>query len=110
MSQNSAPAAKHQAFEALKIPSFPIFVATFVLTMMADNVEHVISYWVAFEKFQSPTLGGFAVISHWLPYLLFSVGVGALNDRYDSRRLIQIGGALLPWYRWAGAISSSPIA
>ena len=85
---------KHQAFEALKIPSFPIFVFTFVLTMMADNVEHVISYWVAFEKFKSPTLGGFAVISHWLPFLLFSVGVGALNDRFDSRRLIQIGGAL----------------
>ncbi len=41
---------KHQAFEALKIPSFPVFVATFVLTMMADNVEHVISYWVAFEN------------------------------------------------------------
>ncbi len=61
---------------------------------MADNVEHVISYWVAFQKFKSPTLGGFAVISHWLPFLLFSVGVGALNDRFDSRRLIQIGGAL----------------
>jgi MFS family permease len=85
---------KHQAFEALKIPGFPIFVGTFVLTMMADNVEHVISYWVAFEKFKSPTLGGFAVISHWLPFLLFSVGVGALNDRFDSRRLIQIGGTL----------------
>jgi MFS family permease len=85
---------KHRAFEALKIPGFPVFVGTFVLTMMADNVEHVISYWVAFEKFKSPTLGGFAVISHWLPYLLFSAGVGALNDRFDSRRLIQIGGAL----------------
>jgi MFS family permease len=82
---------KHRAFEALKIPSFPIFVGTFVLTMMADNVEHVISYWVAFQKFQSPALGGFAVISHWLPFLLFSVGVGSLNDRFDSRRLIQIG-------------------
>lgn len=82
---------KHRAFEALKIPSFPIFVGTFVLTMMADNVEHVISYWVAFQKFQSPALGGFAVISHWLPFLVFSVGVGALNDRFDSRRLIQIG-------------------
>jgi MFS family permease len=71
-----------------------MFVGTFVLTMMADNVEHVISYWVAFQKFNSPTLGGFAVISHWLPFLLFSVGVGALNDRFDSRRLIQIGGVL----------------
>jgi MFS family permease len=87
-------AVRHQAFEALKIPSFPIFVGTFVLTMMADNVEHVISYWVAFQKFKSPTLGGFAVISHWLPYLFFSVGVGDLNDRFDSRRLIQIGAAL----------------
>ncbi|MDR3481793.1 MAG: MFS transporter [Burkholderiaceae bacterium] len=85
---------RHRAFEALKIPGFPTFVGTFVLTMMADNVEHVISYWVAFQKFKSPTLGGFAVISHWLPFLLFSVGVGALNDRFDSRRLIQIGGAL----------------
>ena len=85
---------RHKAFEALKIPGFPIFVGTFVLTMMADNVEHVISYRVAFQKFKSPTLGGFAVISHWLPFLLFSVGVGALNDRFDSRRLIQIGGAL----------------
>ena len=86
--------SKHQAFEALKIPSFPIFVSTFVLTMMADNVEHVISYWVAFQKFHSPTLGGFAVVAHWLPFLMFSVGVGALNDRFDSRRLIQIGAAL----------------
>jgi MFS family permease len=69
-------------------------VGTFMLTMMADNIEHVISYWVAFEKFDSAALGGFAVISHWLPYLLFSVAVGALNDRYDSRRLIQIGAVL----------------
>ena len=84
----------HQAFEALKIPGFLPFVLTFVLTMMADNVEHVISYWVAFQKFHSPALGGFAVISHWLPFLLFSVGVGALNDRFDSRRLMQIGGAV----------------
>lgn len=85
---------RHQSFEALGIPGFTAFVSTFVMTMMADNVEHVISYWVAFQKFKSPTLGGFAMISHWVPYLLCSVYVGALNDRFDSRRLIQIGGAL----------------
>lgn len=65
-----------------------------MLTMMADNVEHVISYWVCFQRFHSPALGGFAVVSHWLPYLLFSVAVGALNDRFDSRRLIQAGALL----------------
>lgn len=88
-----APVPAHQPFEALRVPGFPAFVTTFVLTMMADNVEHVISYWVAFQKFHSASLGGFAVVSHWLPYLLFSVGVGALNDRYDARRLIQFGGS-----------------
>ena len=61
---------------------------------MADSIEHVISYWVLFEKFQSPALGGFAIISHWLPFLLFSVWSGALADRFDPRRMIQIGMVL----------------
>ncbi len=84
----------HRPFDALRLPGFRAFLVTFLLTMMADNVEHVISYWVAFQKFHSPALGGFAVVSHWVPYLVFSVPVGALNDRFDSRRLIQIGAAL----------------
>jgi len=62
--------------------------------MMADSVEHVITYWVAFQKFQSPALAGFAVISHWLPFLLFSTLAGALADRFDPRRLVQIGMCL----------------
>ena len=64
------------------------------LAMTADSVEHVISYWIIFEKFQSPSLAGFAVISHWLPFLLFSVWSGALADRFDPRRLIQAGMGL----------------
>jgi MFS family permease len=69
------------------------FVAT-LLAMMADNIEHVISYWVMFQAFHSPALGGFAVISHWLPFLLFSVHAGALADRYDCRKLIQVSQGL----------------
>ncbi len=62
--------------------------------MMADSVEHVISYWILFQKFHSPALGGFAMLSHWLPFLFFSVWSGALADRFDPRRLIQIGMGL----------------
>jgi MFS family permease len=98
MAQATEPVAKeasHDAgFAALSVPGYRAYLATFMLTMMADNVEHVISYWVMYQKFRSAALGGFAVVSHWLPYLLLSVGVGAMNDRFDSRRLIQIGGAL----------------
>jgi MFS family permease len=83
-----------KAFVALGVPGYRTYLITFTLTMVADNVEHVISYWVAFQKFHSAALGGFAVVSHWLPFLLFSVAVGALNDRFDSRRLIQAGAVL----------------
>jgi MFS family permease len=70
------------------------FLFSYIVAMMADNIEHVISYWVIFQKFHSPALGGFAVLSHWLPYLFFSIPMGALADRVDPRRLIQIGMAL----------------
>ena len=63
--------------------------------MTAESVEHVASYWVIFESFHSPTLAGFAVISHWVPYLVFSVYAGALADRFDCRRLIQAAQVLL---------------
>jgi MFS family permease len=78
----------------MRHPGFRAQFITFVLAMMADNIEHVISYWVVFQKFHSPALGGFAVVSHWLPYLLFSVASGALADRFDPRRIIQIGMTL----------------
>ena len=79
---------------ALRLPGFRAFFITYMLGMMADNIEHVISYYVAFDKFKSTALAGFAVISHWVPFLLGSVAVGGLNDRYDSRRIIQCGMAL----------------
>jgi MFS family permease len=72
--------------------------------MMADSIEHVISYWVLFRTFHSPELQGVAVISHWLPFLLFSVPMGALADHRDPRRLIQVGMALFMSVSFAWAM------
>ena len=83
-----------RSFAALHHPVFRKYFVTTALAMMADNIEHVISYWVMWEKFHSPALGGFAVLSHWLPFLLFSVYFGALSDRYDCRRIIQVSQLL----------------
>jgi MFS family permease len=87
----AAPATPRVSFAALRVPGFRAFLATYFMAMMADNVEHVISYWMAYQKFHSAALGGFAVVSHWLPFLVFSIPAGALADRFDPRRLIQIG-------------------
>ncbi|MEO0318004.1 MAG: hypothetical protein RL404_1681 [Pseudomonadota bacterium] len=83
-----------QPTSALAIPRFRWLFFTFILAMMADSVEHVISYWVMYQKFESHELGGFAVLSHWLPYLFLSIPVGALTERFDPRRMIQCGMVL----------------
>jgi MFS family permease len=79
-----------RAFAALRTPGFGAYLFGSMLAMMADSIEHVISWWMMFEKFRSPALGGFAVLSHWLPFLLFSLHAGALADRFDPRRIIQV--------------------
>jgi len=85
------PVAASGSFAAMKSVPYRLQFGSYVLAMMADNIEHVISYWVVFQKFHSPALAGFAVLSHWLPFLLFSVAVGGLADRFDPRRIIQCG-------------------
>jgi MFS family permease len=88
----SSPPPK--AFAALRQPVFRAYFLGAASAMMADSIEHVISYWIMFEKFRSPALAGFAVISHWVPFLLFSLWSGALADRFDPRRIIQAGMAV----------------
>ena len=89
------PPAQHRAFASFAIRDYRILLLTATAAMMGDNIEHVISYWVMFQKFHSPALGAFAVVSHWVPYLLLGAFSGRLADRFDIRRLIQIGMLLL---------------
>jgi hypothetical protein len=61
------------AFAALHHRDFRRYFIVHLFSTMGDNIEHVISYWLLFQKFHSPVLGGFAVISHWTPFLFFAV-------------------------------------
>ena len=97
MTRPSAPATPAPArlrFGALHHRDYRRYIITTVIGLIAENIEHVISYFVIFQAFHSPTLGGFAVISHWVPYLLFSVYSGALADRFDCRKLILVSQGL----------------
>ena len=80
-----------RSFEALRHPGFRAYFLGTAAAMMADNIEHVISYYVLFQRFHSPALGGFAVIAHWVPFLMLSVYAGGLTRRFDPRRMIQLG-------------------
>ena len=48
-------------FAALRNPTCRVYLVGGMLSMMADNIEHVITYWVLWEKFHSPALTGFEV-------------------------------------------------
>ena len=77
---------KRRAFASFSNRDFRTFFFGASAAMMADNIEHVISYWVIFQKFHSPALLAFAVVSHWVPYLLLAPYSGGLADRFDIRR------------------------
>jgi MFS family permease len=81
-------------FAALRSGPCRLYLGGAALAMMADNIEHVITYWVLWQKFHSSALTGFEVISHWLPFLLLSPYFGALADRHDCRKLISGAQAL----------------
>jgi MFS family permease len=84
----AAPAPVRR-FAALRDRDCGPYLVGGMLSMMADNVEHVITYWVLWQRFHSPALTGFQVISHWMPFLLLSVWFGGLADRHDCRRVVQ---------------------
>ena len=46
----SAEPAIPRSFAALRHPDYRLYFVTTALAMMADNIEHVISYWVLFEN------------------------------------------------------------
>src|SRR6185503_17181005 len=64
----------HPQVRRAPYPPYRTYFAFNLLSMTADNIEHVISYWLLF--------------------LLFSLHAGALADRHDCRKLIQISQAL----------------
>jgi MFS family permease len=94
-----------RSFAALRNPQYRNFYICSTFAAAADSMEHVVSYWVLFQMFNSPTLGGVAVLTHWLPFLFFSVYAGSLADRFDRRKLIQISQTLMMSVSFGWAIT-----
>jgi MFS family permease len=90
----AGPPPAPRRFAALRNRDCRPYLIGGALAMMADNIEHVLTYWVLWQRFHSPALAGFEVISHWVPFLLFSVWFGGLADRFDCRRVIQAAQVL----------------
>jgi len=81
-------------FPALRVPAYRWYWLTSTISMVADNIEHVIGYWLLWELTHSPFWLGYPGISHWAPFILFSPFAGAWADRFDNRKLLQVSQGL----------------
>ena len=102
--QGERTVTKTVAFAALRHRDFRAYFVGSMLSMMGDTIEHVISYWIIFQLFQSAALAGFAVVSHWMPHLVFSWYFGGVADRYDCRKVIQAAQVLFIAVSWTWAL------
>ncbi|TPW74695.1 MFS transporter [Schumannella soli] len=98
-------------FAALRAPWYRGYLIGGILLMSGDHVEHAITYFVMWQKFQSPVLAGFATISHWVPFLLGAIPFGHVADRFDNRRIIQASCVLfaLVSVAWAVLIGTNTL-
>ena len=78
LSASASPAlSKRQiAFAALRHRDYRRYFFVIMLSQMGDNIEHVISYWLLFQKFHSPALGDLrsSVIGRPRYFLRFILG------------------------------------
>ena len=56
----ASAAPDQRSYAAMRHPASRMYLIGAALAMTADSIEHVISYWMIYEKFQSPSLAGFA--------------------------------------------------
>lgn len=98
-------------FAALRARWYRGYLTGGSLLMAGDNAEHALTYWVMWQLYHSPSLAGFAVVSHWLPHLFFSIPFGSLADRVDNRRIIQfsLGLFMAVSVAWGGLIVSGSL-
>ena len=92
-----------RTFAALRHRGYRGYITGGFSAMLGDSIEHVISYWMIFQTFHSPMLGGFAIFSHWIPFLLLSVYSGALADRFGDQiafATLAIPGLLAALLAW----------
>nr|WP_281361025.1 MFS transporter [Schumannella luteola] len=95
----------------MRAPWYRGYLIGGILLMSGDHVEHAITYFVMWQKFQSPVLAGFATISHWVPFLLGAIPFGHIADRFDNRRIIQASCVLfaLVSVAWAVLIGTNTL-
>jgi len=118
VAQASPPTGTALAFSALRHRDYRKYLHTAVISMMGDNIEHVISYWMIFQQFHSPALailfgpawGLLANVLIYLPVTGLMVGPGRASGagHRPLQCLVRAPGGERDG--WGPSLSSRPAA
>ncbi|WP_414660427.1 MFS transporter [Horticoccus sp. 23ND18S-11] len=95
MSAPSNPPTAHDPYAALKIPNYRDYLAGSFFALLGRQAVTAVAIWQVYEWTHSSTALGLVGLVNVLPLLALSLPAGALADRWDRRKLIAAGTAVM---------------
>ncbi len=95
---NDEPAAPHDPYSALRVPSYRRFLIGNTVANIGRQAMGLAAAWQIYRWTDSPTALGLVGLANFLPYIVLALPAGHLADSVNRRRLIQltlVGAALV---------------
>ncbi len=85
----------HDAYAALRVPNYRDYLIGSFLALLGRQAVSAVAIWQVYQWTHSSTALGLVGLVNVLPLLGLSLPAGALADRYDRKRLIALGTAVV---------------
>ena len=95
MSAPSHLPTTHDPYAALKIPNYRDYLAGSFFALLGRQAVTAVAIWQVYEWTHSSTALGLVGLVNVLPLLALSLPAGAIADRWDRRKLIAAGTAVM---------------
>jgi len=80
-----------RTFESFSLPQYRLFWAAMMAQMGAMNMQLVARSWLVYELTNQYTMLGLVMLAGAVPMLLLSLWGGAMADRVQKKRVLQMG-------------------
>jgi len=90
---NNDPVSKFRTFEAFKNPSFRLYYSGMAGQWMAMSMQQVVQSFLVYELTGSAAILGTMALVTALPQLIMTLFGGAFADRFQKKRMLQLGQA-----------------
>src|SRR4051812_21795322 len=95
MAADSSASSHHDPYSALRIRNFRDYLAGSFFALIGRQAVIAAALWQVYQWTHSSTALGLVGLVNVAPLFALSLPAGAIADRYDRRKLIALGTALI---------------